>query len=276
MDRLIDATAWRELFWGALAHLGANVANFLPNLVGALLILAVGWALSRGLEVVAQRALHALGLDRAAARLRIGETLGRAGVAISLSEIAGRLVFWFAMLTFLLSAVETLGLAAVSATVERLVAYVPQLIGAGLVAVLGLLFARFVGSTLASAAAAAGLAGAARLGFLAQFGVSGLVLVVALEQLGIATEVLVGPLTALLAAAGLAAGLAFALGARPVISHILAGHFLKQSLPRDAFVEIEGRRGVVERVGATDTVLRDGERAWSVPNARLLEEVVVR
>jgi small-conductance mechanosensitive channel len=276
MDRLIDASAWRELFAGAVSHLGANVAAFLPNLVGALVILAVGFALARGLEIVAQRALRALGLDRAALRLRLGETLSRAGVGLGASEIAGRLVFWFAMLTFLLSAVDTLGLDAVSATVERLVAYVPQLIGAGLVAVLGLLFARFVGSTLASAAAAAGLAGAARLGFLGQLGVAALVVVVALEQLGVATEVLVGPLSALLAAAGLAAGLAFALGARPVITHILAGHFLKQSLPRDAFVEIAGRRGVVERVGATDTVLRDGERSFSVPNGQLLEQVVVR
>jgi hypothetical protein len=276
MDRLIDASAWRGLFAGALSQLGANVAAFVPNLVGALVILAVGWLLARALEVVAQRALRALGLDRAAARLRLGETLARAGVELALSEIAGRLVFWFAMLTFLLSAVDTLGLDAVSATVERLVAYVPQLVGAGLVAVLGLLLARFVGSALASAAAAAGLAGAPRLGFLAQLAVSGLVVVVALEQLGVATEVLVGPLSALVAAAGLAAGLAFALGARPVITHILAGHFLKQSLPRDAFVEIAGRRGVVERVGATDTVLRDGERTFSVPNARLLEEVVLR
>ena len=105
---------------------------------------------------------------------------------------------------------------------------------------------------------------------------SGLVAVIAIEQLGISTSVLVGPLTALLAAAGFAAGLAFALGAYPIVTHILAGHFLKQSLPRDTFVEVSGERGVVDRVGATDTVLRSGDRSWSVPNGKLIGEVVIR
>jgi hypothetical protein len=50
----------------------------------------------------------------------------------------------------------------------------------------------------------------------------------------------------------------------------------RQSLPRDAFVEVGGERGVVQRFGATDTLLRDGLREWSVPNAHLLEQTVRR
>jgi small-conductance mechanosensitive channel len=138
------------------------------------------------------------------------------------------------------------------------------------------LAARFVGGVVASASAAAGIDGAARLGLLAQAAIVALVAVVAIEQLGIATQILVGPLTALVAAAGLAAGLAFALGARPIVTHILAGHFLKQSLPRNSFVEVAGRRGVVERIGPTDTVLRNGDESWSIPNHQLLEQVVDR
>jgi small-conductance mechanosensitive channel len=140
----------------------------------------------------------------------------------------------------------------------------------------GILAARFVGGVVASGSAAAGVGGAARLGLLVQGAVVALVSVVAIEQLGIATQVLVGPLTALVGAAGLAAGLAFALGARPIVTHILAGHFLKQSLPRDSFVEVAGRRGIVERIGATDTLLRNGDERWSIPNQQLLEQVVGR
>jgi hypothetical protein len=75
---------------------------------------------------------------------------------------------------------------------------------------------------------------------------------------------------------GFAAGLAFALGARPVVTHILAGHFLKQSLPRDVAVEIAGQRGIVEVVGPVSTVLRDGDRSWTIPNAQLLDQIVIR
>ncbi len=276
MDQLPDIGAWRDVFLQAATEVGTKVAGFVPSLVGAVLILVLGWLLSRSVELAAGRALRTFGLDRAATRLRLDDVLDRAGIRLALSQVVARLLFWLLMLTFLLSSVETLGLTAVTATIDRLIAFIPNLIGAALITLLGLLLARFLGSVLSSAAAAAGFPSAPRLGFLAQLLVAGLVVVVAVEQLGVATNVLVGPLTALLAAATLSAGLAFALGAYPIVTHILAGHFLKASLPRDTFVEVEGDRGVVERVGPTDTLLRNGDRVWSVPNAKLLNLVVAR
>jgi hypothetical protein len=172
--------------------------------------------------------------------------------------------------------VEALGLAAVTATIDRLAAYVPNLIGATLIAVLGILLARLLDGLTSSAAAAAGVPGAPRLGFLVRVLSIGLVTIVAVEQLGLETDILVWPLTAVLASAALTGGLAFAIGARPIITHILAGHFLKQSLPRDSFIEVDGERGIVERIGPTDTLLKNGDRKWSIPNAQLLERVVKR
>ena len=61
-----------------------------------------------------------------------------------------------------------------------------------------------------------------------------------------------------------------------MVTHILAGHFLKQSLPREGAIEVDGTRGIVERVGAVDTLLRNDTRSWSVPNGQLLEKVVER
>jgi hypothetical protein len=276
MQDLFDVQAWREVVVRALSELGSTLAAFLPSLVGALLILGVGWLLSRSVELAAGRLLRTVGVDRASARLGLSEAIERTGLDASLSGLIARLLFWLLMLTFLLSSAETLGLEAVTGTIDRLIAYIPSVIGAGLIALLGLLLARFVGGVVRSAVGAAGFVGAERMGFLVQALVATLVVVIALEQLGVDTEVLIGPFTALLAAAGLSAGLAFALGAYPLVTHILAGHFLRQSLPRDVFIEVAGRRGVVLRVGATDTLLRDGESQWSVPNAQLLQEVVVR
>jgi small-conductance mechanosensitive channel len=180
------------------------------------------------------------------------------------------------MLTFLLSAVETLGLSAVTATIDRLVTFIPNMIGAAMIGIGGLFLGRFVSTLVSSAAAAAGFLSAPRLGFLAHLAVVGLMLILGFEQLGISASVLVVPVTVGVAAAGFAIGLAFALGARPVITHIMAGHFLKQSLPRDTPIEIGGHRGLVERVGAVDTLLRSDDRVWTVPNGQILDLIVVR
>lgn len=276
MDPLSDISTWQDAFLQAASEMGTRLVAYLPNLVGALLILVIGWLVARSIELAASRGLRKLGLDRVAARLRIAEVIDRAGLGISVSQGVARLLFWLLMLTVLLACVDTLGLDAVTVTVDRLIAYIPSLVAATLIVVFGLLLARLLGGVVSSGAAAAGFPNAARLGFLVQLLAAGLVVVVAIEQLGVGTAVLVGPLTAVLAALGLSAGLAFALGAYPIVTHILAGHFLKQSLPRDTFVEIDGERGVVERIGAIDTVLRNGDRTWSVPNAKLINQTVIR
>jgi len=276
MGELFDVEAWREIVIRSGSELGATLAGFLPNLMGAALILLFGFAVSKAVSLATARMLRGFGVDRAGERLGLAEVLERGGIRAGPSEIVALLVFWLLMLTFVLSGVETLGLSAVTTTIDRVVAYIPNLIGAGFIALLGLLAARFVRGVVSSGAAAAGIPSAPRLGFLAQALVALVVIVAAAEQLGVDTAVLVGPLTAATAAAVGTAGLALALGARPVVGHVLAGHYLRQSLPRGVTVEIDGRRGVVERVGSTETVLVGEVASWSIPNAQLLELTVVQ
>ncbi len=271
-----DVEAWRQVLIESLSQLGGTVATFLPSLLATLLILAIGWLVSKAVEAIASRTLHRFGLDEAGRRVRLEPVLERAGISRPPSKIVARLLFWILMLTFVLSAVETLGLEAVTATIDRLISFLPNLIASGLILVLGLLFARFVRTLVGSAAAAANLDQAARLGAAAESVTAIVATVLALQQLGIDTSILVTLIALLLGSVSITLGVTFALGARPVVSHILAGHFLRQSLPVGESVEVGGRRGSVERVGAVDTLLSDGQRRWSVPNSKLLEEEVVR
>lgn len=271
-----DLEAWRQILIDTLGELITAVAMFLPILSATLVILVVGWLVSKAVELVASRGLRRFGLDEAACRVRLDEVLQRAGVESPPSRIAARILFWVLMLTFVLSAVETLGLTAVTATIDRLIAFLPNVLAAGLLLVLGFVMARFTGSVISSAAAAAQVDQAARLGAATQSLLVVIVAVLALEQLGVDTQLLVTLMSVIVGTLSLTLGVAFALGARPVISHILAGHFVRQSLAVGDSVEIRGRRGTVERVGAVDTLFFDGEKRWSVPNSNILEDEVIR
>ncbi len=275
MDAIPGLSAWRDMLLQIATEFSTRLAAFVPSLLGALALLLLGWLLSRLVEVVAARMLRSLGLDRVSTRIEMDGVLGRAGMRSPPSQLVARLVFWLMMLTFLLSSAEILGLDAVTATIDRVIGFVPSLASAALTLIAGFLFARFVGG-LVTSSSPSGIPGVQRLGFLVTLVIGSLTLVIAVELLGIETNVLVVPLTAVLLAASLSVGLTFALGAYPIVTHILAGHFLKDSLPRDVYVEVDGGRGIVERVGATETVLRDGEASFSVPNAKLLELVVKR
>jgi small-conductance mechanosensitive channel len=87
---------------------------------------------------------------------------------------------------------------------------------------------------------------------------------------------LITVITVLVATFGLTMGLAFALGSRTLITHILAGHYLRQTLPSGKLVEVSGRKGTVEHIGAVSTVFREGDRSWTMPNAALLEDIVLQ
>jgi len=276
MKEIFDIESWRQVVVSSLTELGTKVAQFLPSLIGTIVLLVVGWVASKLVEAVVRRVLRRLGIDRAAGRTRVADALRRAGIESAVSTIFAKLLFWTLMLTFLLSAVETLGLSAVTTTIDRLIGFLPSLIAAGLIVLLGLMLGRLVRNVVGSGAAAANVPRAQRIGAAAGGLVVLVVFVLALEQLGIETSLLVTVLTVLIAAVSLTIGVSFALGARPVVTHILAGHFLRQSLPRGATVEVRGQRGSVEQVGPLETLVRNGERIWSIPNAALIEETVQR
>ncbi len=276
MSDIFDVEAWRQVLIQSLTELGETLAGFLPSLVATLVVIGAGWLVSRLVAAVTERLLRKMGLDRAVARLGVSEALPEGILIATPSHILARLVFWVLMLTFLLSAVEILGLSAVTLTIDRLIGFLPNVIAAGLIFVFGLLLARLVRNLVSSGAAAADLGQAPRLGSIAHGVVALVAGVVALEQLGVETGIVVTVITAVVAAVSVTAGVALALGARPVITHILAGHFLRQSLPSGGSIEIDGQRGVVERVGAIDTLVHDEERTWSIPNGKLLDETVIR
>lgn len=276
MGNIISIDAWRQSLSSSLEQFGITMGQMLPAIAGALLILLIGWAISKLVQAVVRRALHRFGLDRTATRLKLTESLRRANVTKEPSAIVARILFWILMLTFLLAAAETLGLRAVTTTIDRLIGYLPNVIAAALVVVAGLVVGRAAQRMATSGAAMAGLPQTEPLGAATRGVVILVTGVVAVEQLGLKADILVRVITVLVATLGLTMGLAFALGARTLVTHILAGHYLRQTLLSGKSVEVGGRRGVVERVGAVNTVFTEGDRSWTVPNAALLEDVVVQ
>ena len=99
-------------------------------------------------------------------------------------------------------------------------------------------------------------------------------MVLALGELGVDTAILVTTLTILIAAFGLAIGLALGLGARGVVWHILAGYYMRQRFPAGQPIAFEQVRGQVGSVGGVSTVVTTAEGDVVIPNGTLLESVV--
>ena len=141
----------------SMTELWTKVAGFVPNLVGMFIILAVGYAVSKLLQRLATGVLKRVRLDKASEKTGLNETMERVGIQRTASEIVGVLVFWLFMLTFLISAADALGLENVSKTIDSFVAYLPNVVGALLIVVVGLLLANFVRTAVEAGLDRAGL-----------------------------------------------------------------------------------------------------------------------
>jgi len=189
-----------------------RVAAFLPSLLGALLILLFGWLLARFARLLVFRLLLAVRFDLASDRAGIDEVLLRADIRQGPAELVALLVQWLVGLIAIMTAVNAVGLSSVSDLLSQILLYVPKVIAAVVVLILGLFFASFLGGLIKTAAANVGLGEAEVLASLARYAIVAFTAAVTLEELGIAPDLVRSAFVILFGAVALGLALAFGLG----------------------------------------------------------------
>lgn len=263
----------REMLLGMFNDVMSGTIEFLPKLVGALAVLFLGWLIAKILRAILVRSIQ-VSLDALLERSGLMEALERASITAQPSQIIGSVIYWLILTLFVMGAADIVGLTAVTAAITRILGYVPSVLSAAVLLAAGVFLARFIGNLVTSGAAAANITYAKGLGAVAQTSLVVMVVVVTLEQLGVDTQILITVITVVVAAITAGMGLAFALGSRDIVAAILAGHYLRQTLPEGEVVEVDGRRGTVDQIGPIATSFREGAAKWSVPNRRLMNEVI--
>ena len=151
-----------------MTALWTKVASFIPNLFVALVLVLLGFIVAKLLDTLLSKLLGKLGLDRLMAGTGLTKILGRAGFQVPVSTLIGKIVYWFVLLIFLVSAAESLGLERVSATLDVLALYLPKVFGAALILLAGVLLAHLLSGLVRGAAEGVGLEYAHGLARLAQ------------------------------------------------------------------------------------------------------------
>jgi small-conductance mechanosensitive channel len=213
-------------------------------------------------------------LDKIAERVGATQILTDAGWEPSASRLIARIVYWIILLVFVLGAAESLGLRGVVNTLEGLIAYLPSVLAAALIVLIGSLIARVVGDAVGALAAQAGVSAGAALGQAVRYVLLAFVIILALEQLGIETTLLTTVATALITATALALALAFGLGSRDLASNIMAGLHAKESFSVGQQVDVSGHIGRLASIGPVKTVIETEAGMVSLPNSVLTDDAV--
>src|SRR5918997_910548 len=118
--------------------------EFIPQLIGAIVILIVGYIVARILKAVVARLLQAVGFDGWMEKGGIKQFFDRAQTNQTPATIIGTLVFWFVFIIAITMAADALGIQQVSAVLSQLIAYIPSIIAAILILILAALLANFL------------------------------------------------------------------------------------------------------------------------------------
>lgn len=202
----------QTMFGRTWAIMLEQMADFLPNLIGGIVILVVGLLAARLLRGVAAQFFLAIRLDRMSERLGISAFLARGDVRYTVAEILATTIYWL----ILLLSVELLGLAlgleSVASFFGQILAYLPRVAVALAIIVAGIALGSFFGSAVQIAGSNARFPAARAAGLGVKYLIGFFALVMALEQLQLATQLLVATLQIVIAAVALALALAFGLG----------------------------------------------------------------
>ena len=262
-------------FWTTLWEetLG-SIFTWLPNLLGALILLLVGWLVARLVQFVIGGLLRRLRLDALTERVGISRTLSNTGLDPSVSNLLARLTYWLILFIFILAAAESVGLIGVSEMLNRLVGYLPNVLAAALILLLGSLIAQVVGDALRGMTTQAGVAAGPALGQIVRYTLLVFTIILALGQLGIQTDLLTIAASALVVATTLALALAFGFGSRDLARNIMAGYHAKEAFQEGQQLNVRNHSGQLVSIGTVKSIIKTNEGMVSLPNSVLTEEEV--
>ena len=204
--------------WNAFA---IKITAFLPALIGAIIIFVVGWIIARLVKFAVVKLLKLIRFDKATEKGGVQQFLKKGEITKTPSDILGTLVYWFIMILVLIASLDALGLPIVSDLLNSIFLYIPNVVAAIIVLVLGLLVGNLLAAVVKTAASNAGLKAADGMGKLALYALVIFSIAIALDQLGVGEEIVGAAFVITFGAVALALALAFGLGGRDAAAEYL-------------------------------------------------------
>jgi mechanosensitive ion channel-like protein len=212
-------TSWGDAVFLSLSNALNSFLAAIPLVIGALIIIVIGWIIAGVLARLVTEVLARAGADRLFAE-HGGQVYGARSREIKPSVVGGELVKWLVRLVFLVAAANVLGLTQVSELLNDVLLWIPNLIVAAIILLVAPLLARFVRGAIEVGAGQMGFTNASLLGRIAEIAIIAFAVIIAINQIGIAANLVNTLFIGVVAALALAFGLAFGLGGRDVAGQL--------------------------------------------------------
>ena len=257
--------------WNGLIE---SVVAWTPRIAVGIVLFIVAIVVAKLVERVLRGVLTRLKFDALVSKVGIDQAIQKIGIRQSINQFVPRLVYFLLLILFARTGADALGLTPISSAIASFMGYLPNIVAALLILVLGSAASQFAGRAVEEAAMNSGIDFAPALGKAVSAVLLFVLGIMAITQLKIETEFVQLFAGAVLAAGALAFGISFGLGSREITRNILAGFYAKKTFQVGEPMEVLGEAGVLAGITPTQTLLEKDGRLIAVSNSVFLEQVV--
>jgi len=263
-DQLLQT--WQELL--------DSVVAWTPRIVVGIVLLIVAVVVAKLVERILRGMLTRLKFDALVSKVGIDQAIQKVGIRQSINHFIPRLVYFLLLILFARTGADALGLAPISSAIASFMGYLPNIVAAMLILILGSAASQFAGRAVEEAATNSGIDFAPALGNVVSAVLLFVLGIMAISQLKIDTEFVRLFAGAVLAAGAMAFGISFGLGSRDITRNILAGFYARKTFQVGEPMEVRGQHGTLAGITPTQTLLEKDGQLIAVSNSVFLDEVV--
>ncbi|MFC1804878.1 hypothetical protein ACFLZ3_03525 [Candidatus Omnitrophota bacterium] len=213
---------WQEILVEPAKVILAQIGSFLVNALLVILILIIGWIIAKAIKTLVTRLLKAIKIDELSERIGLEDLLEKGSISYSFSELLGVIAYWLMLLVTFVVAVNAVGLTIAATLLNSVVLYIPNIIAAIFILILGMFVATILKNIVVTAANNAGLSHSKVLAKVVEVSTVVFAVIIALEQLGIGAKIIHLIISIMVASIGLAVALAFGLGCKGIAEKALS------------------------------------------------------
>ena len=267
MEKIFD---WGTPFVKAASSMMQGFVEYLPQLVGAILLLLLGWMIARLLRSLALRLMK--GIDQFSSLMGVGGADTRKHVGESATLIIGNVVFWVVVLIFVTTATNLLGMSMFAGWLDRLVAHLPNILSGVLIICAGIVFGNLANQAVSTAASGMPLRQRTILARSAQIFTLVTLILIGVDQIGVDITVVI---TIVSVATGAVLGglaIAFSLGARPLVSNLIGARYLNADYRVGERIQVGAYEGTVLEISSVAVILDTEKGRVTIPAKTFSEE----
>lgn len=215
-------SSWQIVLLEPARTVLAQISQFMVNALLVIIILIIGWLISKVIKSIVSKALKLIKIDDISDRIELNKLLSKGGITYSLSDLVGVICYWLALLITFMVAVNAVGVTIAADLLKDVVLYIPNVIAALFILILGMFASTLLKNIVQTAANNAGLNQGKLLAQIVETVVIAFAVFVGLEQLKIGIQITELSVAIILGSIGLGLALAFGLGCKDIAGKFVA------------------------------------------------------